>query len=95
MARSRSGPNYQHPRTEKKSNHFEREHWRSPLEQTPGALNGDPESFQPVFAEIGKWLRAYFVGVRATQSVHLPVSVGGGRKKAGLRSARSYGPSKF
>jgi len=25
-------------------------------------LNSDPESFQPVFAELGKWLRAYFVG---------------------------------
>jgi hypothetical protein len=25
-------------------------------------LNSEPESFQPVFAELGKWLRAYFVG---------------------------------
>jgi hypothetical protein len=28
---------------------------QSPLEQPPGALNTDPESFQPVFAELGKW----------------------------------------
>ena len=28
----------------------------------PNALNAEPESFQPVFAELGKWLRAYFVG---------------------------------
>jgi hypothetical protein len=40
------------------------------------ALNAEPESFQSDFAEIGKWLRANFVGARATQSVHRPASVG-------------------
>jgi hypothetical protein len=25
------------------------------INQPPGALNTDPEPFQPVFAEIGKW----------------------------------------
>jgi hypothetical protein len=26
------------------------------------STNSDPESLRPIFAEIGKWLRAYFVG---------------------------------
>jgi hypothetical protein len=31
------------------------------------STNSDPESLRPIFAEIGKWLRAYFVGTTSSR----------------------------